>query len=206
MVPFIRIKLFTSLLLLTAVTAADLEQTLLKDINSGSGSSLGLNSQCIGSFDGKVYFTANDGTGNAIWKTDGTSGGTTEVRDGFSCGFTALGNKMIYAGTTTSYGTELHVMQNDGQVWLSPVKDIKTGTPSGDPKDFIEVGSNLIFTAVTAAKGWELWKTDGTALGTVIVKDIVSGTDNSAPQNLVSKIAQYVCDSIRIKSISIHPK
>ena len=45
----------------TAVTAADLDQTLLKDIKSGSGSSLGFNSHfCIGSFDGKVYFTADD--------------------------------------------------------------------------------------------------------------------------------------------------
>ena len=124
------------------------------------------------------------------------------MRDGFSCGFTALGNKMVYTGTTTSNGTELHVMQNDGQVWLEPLKDIKTGTPSGDPKDFIEVGSNLIFTADTAAEGWELWKTDGTQSGTVLVKDIESGTGNSAPQNLVSKIAHYVCDPIRIKSIS----
>eukprot|EP00944_MAST-04C_sp_MAST-4C-sp1_P012430 g12430.t1 len=205
MVAFVRVKLFTSLLLLTAVTAADLEQTLLKDINSGSGSSLGFNSLCIGSFDGKVYFTADDGNGNALWKTDGTSGGTTKVRDGYACWFTALGNKMIYTGTTTSYGSELHVMQNNGQVWLEAVKDFKTGTPSGNPKEYVNVGSNLIFSAVTVAEGWELWKTDGTGSGTVIVKDIVSG-DSSAPQNLVSKIAQYVCDSIRIKSISIHPK
>jgi ELWxxDGT repeat protein len=47
------------------------------------------------------------------------------------------------------------------------------------------VGNTLYFPATDAA-GSELWKTNGTAAGTVMVKDIASGSGSSTPRNFVA--------------------
>jgi len=56
------------------------------------------------------------------------------------------------------------------------VKDVN---PSGDsnPEDLTVVGSTIFFRGTDGANGRELWKSDGTAAGTVMVKDI--NTDGS---------------------------
>ena len=41
------------------------------------------------------------------------------------------------------------------------------------------VGSTLFFTALAPGIGRELWKSDGTDAGTVLVKDVVSGFEDS---------------------------
>lgn len=50
------------------------------------------------------------------------------------------------------------------------------------------VGSTLYFTASDSSTGLELWKSDGTDTGTVLVKDIWAGGDpnNSIPTSLVN--------------------
>lgn len=52
--------------------------------------------------------------------------------------------------------------------------------------DFTAVGSMTFFTATTATYGKELWKTDGTADGTILVKDILPGSYGSNPANLTN--------------------
>ena len=54
------------------------------------------------------------------------------------------------------------------------------------PQHFITVGGTLFFTATDDEHGRELWKSDGTAAGTVMVKDINPGYDNSAPRGLTN--------------------
>ena len=44
----------------------------------------------------------------------------------------------------------------------------------------------LFFIANDGIRGEELWKSDGTAAGTVLVRDIVSGIGGSLPSNLVN--------------------
>jgi ELWxxDGT repeat protein len=48
-----------------------------------------------------------------------------------------------------------------------------------------KAGSYLYFTGYTSTAGNELWKTDGTVGGTVMVKDIYPGTGESAPNNMI---------------------
>ena len=58
-----------------------------------------------------------------------------------------------------------------------------TGSPVGQPGLFtlLAVGNTLFFTANDGASGIELWKTDGTADGTVEVRDINPGLGDSSP-------------------------
>ena len=62
------------------------------------------------------------------------------------------------------------------------LKDINA-TPShgyATPAPLGMLGNNLIFWATTLTKGTEIWKTDGTASGTILLKDIFVGKNNSA--------------------------
>src|SRR6185503_18010682 len=52
------------------------------------------------------------------------------------------------------------------------------------PYSLRPVGSTLFFGAWTPAQGDELWKTDGTTAGTVLLKDIVPGSPDSFPSHL----------------------
>lgn len=47
------------------------------------------------------------------------------------------------------------------------------------------MGEKVVFTGFTAATGEELYITDGTPAGTVLVKDIVPGTTSSIPADFV---------------------
>jgi ELWxxDGT repeat protein len=55
---------------------------------------------------------------------------------------------------------------------------------AADPRDFVQLNGTVYFSAASAASGRELWRTDGTAEGTSIVRDIAPGVDSSSPGSL----------------------
>jgi ELWxxDGT repeat protein len=146
---------------------------------------------------GSLYFAANDGTsGYELWKSDGTSSGTIRVKDirsGLSSGVTT------YANFTNVNGT-LFFRANDGssgyELWRSDgtdagtvlVKDIFSGLNSAigafTPTESLNVGGTLYFVANDGVSGDELWRSDGTASGTVRVKNIAFGSSSSTPRSL----------------------
>jgi ELWxxDGT repeat protein len=65
------------------------------------------------------------------------------------------------------------------------VKDIDSTGGSG-PHLFTHVGNTLFFVAGDDAHGVELWKTDGTQAGTVLVKDVRPGPRTSYPGRLTA--------------------
>lgn len=123
--------------------------TLVKDIYPGSGDGF---PNHLKNINGTLYFWAryNGGGGSyELWKSDGTENGTVLIKD-------------IYPGGANSSGG-----------W-----DYNTYTATTVP-DFFSLGSNVYFVAQDGTTGYELWKTDGTAAGTVQVKDIKPGTNGS---------------------------
>src|SRR3954470_8689871 len=66
------------------------------------------------------------------------------------------------------------------------LKNINPRTEGSSPGQFVQVGPTVFFSARDSEHGRELWKTDGTAAGTVIVKDIDPGDPGSYPEYLTA--------------------
>ncbi|MFP2903622.1 ELWxxDGT repeat protein [Pyxidicoccus sp. 3LFB2] len=67
------------------------------------------------------------------------------------------------------------------------VRDLRTVATSNlgsAPSNLVAVGNTLFFVAHEAGSGRELWKSDGTAAGTQLVRDIRPGVPDSAPGDL----------------------
>ncbi|MEZ2249407.1 ELWxxDGT repeat protein, partial [Microcoleus sp.] len=73
-----------------------------------------------------------------------------------------------------------------GLLGYKPLKDINPGANSSNPQNLTNVNGTLYFNASDPTNGTELWKSDGTAAGTVLVKDINPGTNSSFPSNLTN--------------------
>ncbi len=91
---------------------------------------------------------------------------------------TQSGNKIFFSRTTDAEGAELWV--TDGTAAETHIiKDIVPGTEGSQPISFapVTIGGlpGAYFQARTPANGQELWITDGTSDGTVMVKDIYPG-------------------------------
>lgn len=149
----------------------------------------------------KIYFSGVDANGTELWVTDGTAGGTKMVKDINTGGdsdpryLTVYNNNVFFFADNGTDGAEL--WKSDGSLGgTSMVKNINATGGSipafvlPPPINFTqELGvsyftkNNLLyFTAMDGANGAELWQTNGTSGGTVIVKDINSGTASSFPQ------------------------
>ncbi len=52
------------------------------------------------------------------------------------------------------------------------VRDIRPGAYGSNPSSLTDVNGTLYFQATDGSNGYELWKSDGTFAGTVLVRDI----------------------------------
>ncbi|MHC4853349.1 MAG: ELWxxDGT repeat protein, partial [Planctomycetota bacterium] len=170
---------------------------MVKDINPGTGS--GYPQDIV--FDGRktLYFSANSGNGYELWKCDGTTNGTVLVKDINTTTTTASSSPNYLVGVLLG-GVVFRA--NDGvtgyEPWFSDgtangtklVADINKAGPGdtghGYPRYFADVNGTLFFSANDGKTGYELWKSDGTAAGTVMVKDIRPGTNSSSPYYLTA--------------------
>ena len=167
---------------------------IVKNISTG-GSSSPTN---LIEFNSLLYFFATSASIIRLWKSDGTSAGTTEVPISFgsySIDQKQIGktsNKLFFTGysnsPTNAIGNELYVL-NGTSVQL--VRDIYTGTSgldpnSSNPRSFTAINDILYFVADNNLNGTEIWKSDGTLAGTVILKDIRTGLGGSSPQHLIN--------------------
>lgn len=145
---------------------------LVKDIFPGAGSSAPGELTPLG---GLLYFSAEDGTGPArLWQSDGTADGTRLVEsEGESpLHLFVLGDTLYFSATRAEDGRELWAV-GPGRA-AARVRDIAPGPTSSGPRNFTVFQGLLYFLADDGVRGEELWRSDGTDGGTVLVRDVVS--------------------------------
>ena len=163
-------------------------------IKGGFMSSLYYLPDSVTMVNGTLFFNADDGAyGVELWKSDGTFTGTVMVKDIVSG---AAGSYPV--GLADIVGT-LYFQADDGLsgwgLWQS--NGTLTGTvlvKGGFPRLFAEGrpvgllteagGGQFFFVAEDSTNGVELWHSDGTFTGTVMVKDIYEGLFSSIPYGL----------------------
>lgn len=178
---------------------------LVRDIHPGGNSAFGIsNTTLLTNVNGTLFFVADNGaTGHELWKSDGTFAGTQLVRDinpgaasafGFFSAFPVfrfadVGGILFFAADNGSDGVELW-KSNGTSAGTVLVRDIYPGSffgiNSSNPHQLTNVNGTLFF-AATSASGTELWKSDGTSAGTVLVKDIRPG--GSSDPNYLTNVA-----------------
>jgi trimeric autotransporter adhesin len=174
---------------------------LVRDIKPGTGnmtngwywSPVGLTN--VG---GTLFFRADDGThGRELWRSDGTRSGTKLVRDiypGASSDpyeLTDVAGTLFFSATDgrAAHGREL--WRSDGTAaGTTLVRDIYPTRPfagnSSRPSELTDLDGTLFFSAHDGTHGGELWRSDGTAAGTTLVRDIRPGCCNFGPHSLTN--------------------
>lgn len=131
-------------------------------------------------YKGYLYFNAYEPShGDALWKTDGTTQGTTMVKDIYP----GSDDNKGYIGVMKVFNDFLYFTADDGtpglDLWRSD------GTESGTIKvkdfaggivgNFHQLEEKLYFIGNDGIHGNELWETDGTEEGTTLVQDFYPG-------------------------------
>ncbi|GAB3325826.1 hypothetical protein GCM10027299_24440 [Larkinella ripae] len=151
---------------------------LVKNINPSGPS----NPDWFTNVNGTLFFAATGPTGRELYKSDGTAAGSVLVKEiygrpGASAnprGLTNVNGTLFFVATNGTEGEEL--WKSDGTAaGTVMVRDIKTGSGSSVPtyvRKMAVLNGAAYLVADDGVHGEELWKSDGTTVGTVLVKDI----------------------------------
>ncbi|AXE18397.1 hypothetical protein DR864_11875 [Runella rosea] len=167
--------------------------TLFKN-TQGNGSN---NAYSLAVYQGALYFNID----NNLWKTDGTEAGTVLVKSLDNSqgpplsNFAVVNNLLFFSGYTSTHGEE--IWRSDGTTaGTFMTKELIPGINYPELPSSFKVkpmGNTLFFTFYDSVIGRELWKSDGTEAGTVLVKDIASGEGvGSSPEYMTNFNNQYL--------------
>jgi len=157
---------------------------MVKDINTGKGDGAPIHFNIVR--DHIVFSAVTKNNGNELWQSDGTEAGTLLIKDirqgteGSNPGRpVVLGDKIYFVASDSENRTEL---------WVSDLSD--TGTQIFYPpvpttgehfKNLFADNQVIYFTTDSANTGFELWRTDGTTRGTVMMSELCQGNCSSEP-------------------------
>ncbi len=171
--------------------------TLLADINPGDVPLyFGATAQ-FAAINGSLFFANDDPAhGIELWRSDGTTAGTglfLDINPGaagsFPGDFAAVNNTLYFSATTAPGSSGL--WSSNGTVTGTSEVASYNSQPRGNalfeniPDAFAVIGNTMVF-AADDGTGTELWKTDGTAAGTTMVKALPAVQFASSPSDFTT--------------------
>lgn len=174
--------------ILVPATSRAASSYFLKQINPSFASGSPTN---FATHNGITYFAAVSAAGRELWRTDGTAAGTTLVKD------ITPGSGHTFSGTNDSYmfvpmGSDIYFHTSSNQ-HLYKSSGTEAGTVDLTPLGMTAISSSMVaagglvyFVGNTVQSGSELWRTDGTAAGTILVQDSNGGPANSGISNMTA--------------------
>ncbi len=138
-------------------------------------------------FNGTLFLSA-DGVGlsRTLWKIDSTTHTLVQIPDApiSISGFRQVGSTLYFAARASGSGTvQLWKMPSAAS---TPVAVQTSGQIAMNPEWLTSVNGTLYFSGFTTSDGSELWKSDGTNGGTVLVSDIQPGVGSGLPEYLTA--------------------
>ena len=133
----------------------------------------------------KVGSTAFFVAENRLWKTNGTAAGTQPVLTSFNTGafpadLVVFKGALFFMGDTNRSPVGRGLWRSNGTAAGTELVGL-IGTPAGSSSWLTVAGNRLFFSAGDGVHGTELWVSDGTDLGTSLVRDIAPGAASSQP-------------------------
>jgi ELWxxDGT repeat protein len=127
------------------------------------------------SFAGKLFFCPEDGDG--LWVSDGTAAGTTRIADTSCAGLAPTPSRLYFVGDPDGWNPSIYV--TDGTMaGTTLVHSFAGGASAGD---LTALGDSIVFTAADGSNDVpDLWRSDGTAAGTVMLAQDFAPTDLTA--------------------------
>lgn len=162
---------------------------LFKDFTIGFNNSGNTEFGFMTLFKNQLYIQTNIGN---IWRTGGTQISLFKSFPGSgalnSYPSIVIGDDMYFVNTDNFNGnfTGYELFKTDGTS-TTLIKNINTNSfGSSFPEKFCNVNGTLFFTANDGINGRELWKSDGTETGTVLIKDITAGSVGTSFNEMIS--------------------
>lgn len=156
---------------------------LVKDINPGKADALPLHF-CVLK-DHIVFSATTKALGKELWQSDGTGPGTSIVKD------IRTGKEDSNPGKPVVLHDKIYFIANDSvkrpEIWVSDLSDTGTHifvsniTGVQQFKNLYADSGFIYFATDSANTGLELWKSDGTPEGTLMLREICQGTCGSEP-------------------------
>ncbi|MCX6180504.1 MAG: T9SS type A sorting domain-containing protein [Bacteroidetes bacterium] len=140
-------------------------------------------------YNNKIYFTGNTGSGYGFWESDGTVSGTKLITGSISLLESShnLINDALYFYASNTINSVQGIYKFDNTSGLQLLKDT-VGPSTAGSTDFIEFNGQIFISGYDLKNsmdniGHELWVSDGTPAGTKLFKDINVGNGSSRPYN-----------------------
>jgi ELWxxDGT repeat protein len=139
-------------------------------------------------FKGELYFIATDGrSGAEIWKSDGTVQNTILLKDlnlgrgnSVISNFVEFKDKMYFVASDGIHGYQLWSTTGSSQGTIRITEDLDHAVQE------LLVSGEFIYFLKKIGNSLEVWKSDGTATGTTLVKELVAIWNS--PANLTSAL------------------